>query len=265
MTNPKLLICLHDTSPDRKLSKKWAVKQVIFNGGYATFADTRKGASLQPYKFGGKELDAMYRLNIYDFHARTQTPDLDRFTLPDPLAEKTPHLSPYLFCANDPVNNIDPTGMEVWFNDFMYTPGCEYFGDAKIYLYQALDRNGFIFAVAHESMHAGQFLNGQGGQSIFNEVEAYAFEAAITSNHTVENFPNDKIVSMATSGLEQYRNSMSTLQWTYDFIDAMFLFKRESGGNIGGLYDNYTLMPNNRNLYHSNKNSILLKYSPWRK
>ena len=74
-----------------------------------------KGASVQPYKFGGKELDAMYGLNIYDFHARTQTPDLARFTRPDPLAEKTPHLSPYLFCANDPVNNTDPTGMEVKF------------------------------------------------------------------------------------------------------------------------------------------------------
>ena len=78
-----------------------------------TFADAGKGSSLQPYKFGGKELDAMYGLNIYDFHARTQTPDLARFTRPDPLAEKTPHLSPYLFCANDPVNNIDPTGMDI--------------------------------------------------------------------------------------------------------------------------------------------------------
>ena len=78
-----------------------------------TFADAGKGSSLQPYKFGSKELDAMYGLNIYDFHARTQTPDLARFTRPDPLAEKTPHLSPYLFCANDPVNNTDPTGMIV--------------------------------------------------------------------------------------------------------------------------------------------------------
>ena len=92
-----------------------AVKRVMFDGGDATFADAGKGSSLQPYKFGGKELDAMYGLNIYDFHARTQTPDLARFTRPDPLAEKTPHLSPYLFCANDPVNNIDPTGMIVEF------------------------------------------------------------------------------------------------------------------------------------------------------
>ncbi|MDE6192070.1 MAG: hypothetical protein K2G47_10700, partial [Muribaculum sp.] len=31
------------------------------------------------------------------------------------LCEKTPPLSPYLFCANDPVNNTDPTGMVVKF------------------------------------------------------------------------------------------------------------------------------------------------------
>ncbi|MDE6114959.1 MAG: hypothetical protein K2G49_07840, partial [Muribaculum sp.] len=43
-----------------------AVKRVMFDGRYATFADAGKGSSLQPYKFGGKELDAMYGLNIYD-------------------------------------------------------------------------------------------------------------------------------------------------------------------------------------------------------
>ncbi len=78
------------------------------------FADAGKGADVQPYKFGGKELDAMYGLHTYDFHARTLIPDLCRFDRPDPLAEKYPHLSPYLFCANDPVNNTDPTGMDIW-------------------------------------------------------------------------------------------------------------------------------------------------------
>ena len=31
-----------------------AVKRVMFDGGYATFADAGKGASVQPYKFGGQ-------------------------------------------------------------------------------------------------------------------------------------------------------------------------------------------------------------------
>ena len=79
-----------------------------------TFADAGKAPDHQPFKFGGKELDAMYGLNLHDFHARLQIPDLGRFDRPDPLCEKTPHLSPYLFCANDPVNNTDPTGMDIW-------------------------------------------------------------------------------------------------------------------------------------------------------
>ena len=52
----------------------------------------------------------MYGLNLHDFHARLQIPDLGRFDRPDPLCVKTPHLSLYLFCANDPVNNTDSTG-----------------------------------------------------------------------------------------------------------------------------------------------------------
>ncbi len=75
-----------------------------------TFADAGKAPDHQPCKFGGKELDAMYGLNLHDFHARLQIPDLGRFDRPDPLCVKTPHLSLYLFCANDPVNNTDSTG-----------------------------------------------------------------------------------------------------------------------------------------------------------
>ena len=65
----------------------------------------------QPFKFGGKELDAMYGLNLHDFHARLQIPDLGRFDRPDPLCEIKYNLSPYLFCDNDPINKIDPSGM----------------------------------------------------------------------------------------------------------------------------------------------------------
>lgn len=97
----------------------------------ATFADAGTGSQSQPYRFGGKEFDAMYGLHWHDFGARWQSPQLGCFTTPDPLNEKYPHLSPYLFCANDPVNNTDPSGMEVWFKDFRYEIGIEYKGDDK--------------------------------------------------------------------------------------------------------------------------------------
>lgn len=32
----------------------------------------------------------------------------------DPHAENTPENSPYAFCGGDPINNVDPTGMDYW-------------------------------------------------------------------------------------------------------------------------------------------------------
>lgn len=40
-----------------------------------------------------------------------------RFLTIDPLAEKFPWQSPYIYCSNNPVNRIDPTGMaDFWYN-----------------------------------------------------------------------------------------------------------------------------------------------------
>jgi RHS repeat-associated protein len=72
------------------------------------------GQGAQPYKFTGKELDLENGLNLYDFEARTYDPSIGRFTTVDPLAEKYYSISPYAYCANNPINCIDPTGMDVY-------------------------------------------------------------------------------------------------------------------------------------------------------
>ena len=69
-------------------------------------------ASAQPFKFGGKELEREGGMDFYDFEARRLDFALGRFTSPDPLCEQTPEISPYAYCAADPVNFIDPTGMQ---------------------------------------------------------------------------------------------------------------------------------------------------------
>ena len=50
-------------------------------------------------------------LNLYDFSARSQDPTLGRFTTVDPKAEKYYSISPYAYCAGNPMNVVDPTGM----------------------------------------------------------------------------------------------------------------------------------------------------------
>ena len=71
-----------------------------------------ESASRQSYKYSGKELETMNGLNTYDFHARPYYYPALQFHSPDILSEKTPWLSPYLYCAANPVMFIDPTGME---------------------------------------------------------------------------------------------------------------------------------------------------------
>ena len=71
-------------------------------------------ASLQPYKYNGKELDRMHGLNTYDYGARQYNPVLGRWDRMDPLCEKYYDVSPYGYCGNNPVNAIDPDGRDEW-------------------------------------------------------------------------------------------------------------------------------------------------------
>ena len=65
----------------------------------------------QPYKFMGKELDRENGWDSYDVHARWLTSPLCQWTTQDPLAEANPWLSPYSYCAGDPINYLDKDGL----------------------------------------------------------------------------------------------------------------------------------------------------------
>lgn len=77
-------------------------------------ASENGGPETNRRKFGAKELTADLGLNLYDFAARWHNPALPGFTTPDPLAEKYRDISSYVYCAADPINLIDPSGMDIW-------------------------------------------------------------------------------------------------------------------------------------------------------
>ena len=68
-------------------------------------------AGVQPYKYGAKELDRENGLDFYDSHARFYDSMIGRTTSQDPIAEKYYHLSPYLWCAANPIKFGDKNGM----------------------------------------------------------------------------------------------------------------------------------------------------------
>ncbi|WP_370525537.1 RHS repeat-associated core domain-containing protein [Dysgonomonas sp. 521] len=82
----------------------------------SVFASTT-GAGKQPYKYNGKELDAMHGVNLYDYSARYMDSQIGRFTSVDPLAEKYYSISPYVYVGNNPLKYIDPTGMWIMLTD----------------------------------------------------------------------------------------------------------------------------------------------------
>jgi len=64
------------------------------------------------YKYEGKELQPELNLDTYDFGARHYDPVLGRWMGIDPLAEVSDNLSPYNYVENNPMNLMDPDGMQ---------------------------------------------------------------------------------------------------------------------------------------------------------
>lgn len=68
----------------------------------------------QNFKYNGKELDKTHGLNQYDYAARFMDPATVRFTSVDPLADEFYSWSPYVYCYNNSLKYIDPTGMSAY-------------------------------------------------------------------------------------------------------------------------------------------------------
>ena len=72
-------------------------------------------AAAAPYTFSAKERDPETGLSY--FGARYYTSDLSIWLSVDPMSAKYPSLSPYTYCANNPVKLVDPNGEEIGYVD----------------------------------------------------------------------------------------------------------------------------------------------------
>ena len=66
--------------------------------------------AVSEYKYGGKEWSSTSL--GYDFGARNYLPAIPRWNSMDPLAEKYYSISPYVYCAGNPVNLVDRDGKD---------------------------------------------------------------------------------------------------------------------------------------------------------
>ena len=97
--------------------------------------DKSTGQGEQVYKYNGKELDRMHGLDWYDYGAREYDPTIGQFISMDPLCEKYYNVSPYAYCAGNPVRYVDPDGRTIQITNkdetWTYTFGTTYDGQNK--------------------------------------------------------------------------------------------------------------------------------------
>ena len=76
--------------------------------------NTSTGTTANAFKYTAKELSLFRGLPVYDYTARHTLPaGGNMFRTMDRECESFFHLSPYTFCAGDPINFTDPTGNRV--------------------------------------------------------------------------------------------------------------------------------------------------------
>jgi RHS repeat-associated protein len=62
------------------------------------------------YRYNGKEEQSLFGFAYSDYGARQYSASTGRWLSMDPLSEKYYSVSPYTFCANNPVNFVDLDG-----------------------------------------------------------------------------------------------------------------------------------------------------------
>ena len=72
--------------------------------------DEHSSSEDMPYKFNGKELDE--ETGLYYYGARYMDPKISMWLGVDPMIEKYPEISPYIYCHNNPIVLIDPDGRQ---------------------------------------------------------------------------------------------------------------------------------------------------------
>ena len=119
VSKPKAVSTLYFYHPDHLGSASWitniygrTIQHLYYLPWGEDFVNQRTGSFSSMYTFSAKEKDTETGYSY--FGARYYSSDLSIWLSVDPMSDKYPSLSPYVYCANNPVKLVDPNGEDVW-------------------------------------------------------------------------------------------------------------------------------------------------------
>jgi len=154
---------------------------------------------ISKYKFGGKEYQEEFDVNLYDFGARNYDPALGRWMNVDPLAETT--MQPYSAFNNNPILYNDPTGMIAEVADHIDVLK----NDDGTYTVKDGEANSDknVYVVDADGNRTGEILREMLTEYSFHNEDGSAVKGANIdlNDQSGQNFFNDKITNI---GLFEY-------------------------------------------------------------
>ena len=216
-----------------------------------------KEISSNPYRYSGKEWQPDFGLNLYDFAARQYDPALGRFINPDPLNSDYPHLSAYLYCAANPINATDPTGLK-WGLDNLSEEDKARFEAMRDYwqkkskelfvLYQLIDESDIIFKVQYLDS-PDESLSSQMGEG-WKDTPVYisdktndgswTFNIVESNGPTIFNIAEDMFHCYQQDNISEYVGSHN-MEYEAKLFALMAIFNNK---NMGGASSAFYFEPN---------------------
>ena len=200
------------------IDQNGALKEI---NNYYPYGGLMGGAvtGIQPDKYGGKELDRENGIDWYDFEARYQDPMLPMFTTQDPLAEQTPGISPYAYCAGNPIRYIDPTGM-LWLKN--------QWGDDTYYMFdKSINSQSDIVTKYGKDTNLALVGDGQSYERIdvlLKDGDGFPIEDVVLCK--------DGAITVNGENPKQYENGFAH----FSNVDNYVFASKDDDGNIGQAY-----------------------------
>jgi RHS repeat-associated protein len=217
------------------------------------FLDQRSTTWNSRYTFSGKERDGETGYSY--FGARYYNSDISIWLSVDPLSDKYPNLTPYAYCANNPIKYWDPDGR--------WIPGLDDDGNVTYTAEKGDNHDTFV----------QQFNTNEKGKDIFKNagfgvkegdvkkgdvIKGEAVKKATGSDVLKGSWYNLTKTQKAAQIICAINHSISKGEYEFDFKDYAFEFETFSGERISDItypYKNSSIKIRNLSLWLTNNNS----------